>query len=69
MYLFLLFTAIAQYKPTDGTTNPSLLYAAAQIAKYHNLVDDAISFGKAASRLEYPPIMSNVGKPIPLKPG
>ena len=39
--------AIAQYKPTDATTNPSLLYAAAQISDYQKLVDDAITFAKA----------------------
>ena len=39
--------AIDQYKPTDATTNPSLLYAAAQMPQYQELVDDAIAYGKA----------------------
>jgi len=40
---------IAQYKPTDATTNPSLLYAAAQLPEYNNLFDDAIKFAKDTS--------------------
>lgn len=39
--------AIDQYKPTDATTNPSLLYAAAQMPQYQELVADAIAYGKA----------------------
>lgn len=45
-----LISVIAQYKPTDATTNPSLLYAAAQIAEYNHLTDDAIKFAKGTSR-------------------
>jgi len=37
--------AIGKYKPTDATTNPSLLLAAAQDQKYANLVDEAIKYG------------------------
>lgn len=37
---------IAQYKPTDATTNPSLLLAAAQKPDYQKLFDDAIAFAK-----------------------
>jgi len=33
-------------KPTDGTTNPSLILAAAQMPQYQHLVDDAIAYGK-----------------------
>eukprot|EP00698_Gefionella_okellyi_P010283 TRINITY_DN2659_c0_g1_i1.p1 TRINITY_DN2659_c0_g1~~TRINITY_DN2659_c0_g1_i1.p1 ORF type:complete len:341 (-),score=103.10 TRINITY_DN2659_c0_g1_i1:38-1006(-) len=40
------FNAIQKYKPTDATTNPSLLLAAAQIPAYSHLVDDAIAYGK-----------------------
>jgi transaldolase len=36
--------AIKQYKPTDATTNPSLILAAAQ--KYHFLIDEAISYSR-----------------------
>lgn len=42
--------AIGQYKPTDATTNPSLLYAAAQQSEYQDLVEEALKYGKAQSR-------------------
>ncbi len=35
--------AIAQHKPQDATTNPSLLYKAAQMPQYAALIDEAIS--------------------------
>jgi transaldolase len=41
--------AITQYKPQDATTNPSLLYKAAQMPKYKALVDEAISFAAKQS--------------------
>ena len=34
--------AIAEYMPQDATTNPSLLYQAAQKPQYEHLVDDAL---------------------------
>lgn len=37
---------IKVYKPTDATTNPSLILAAAEIPEYKPLVDDAIEYGK-----------------------
>ncbi|XXQ32364.1 Transaldolase [Plasmodiophora brassicae] len=37
--------AIKLFKPTDATTNPSLLLAAASMPEYSALVDDAIKFG------------------------
>jgi transaldolase len=40
------FLAIAKYKPTDATTNPSLILAAAQDAKYAYLIDNAIADAK-----------------------
>src|SRR5262245_62000010 len=36
------FEAIAEYKPQDATTNPSLIYQAAQMPHYQNLVDEAL---------------------------
>lgn len=39
--------AIAQHKPQDATTNPSLLYKAAQMPQYEQLVDEAIAYGQA----------------------
>lgn len=34
--------AIAKYKPLDATTNPSLLYKAAQMEQYQGLVESAV---------------------------
>ena len=42
--------AIGKYKPTDATTNPSLLYAAAQLPEYSSLVEEALSYAKSQSR-------------------
>ena len=36
--------SIAEHKPQDATTNPSLLLHAAQQPRYQNLVDDALNF-------------------------
>ncbi len=36
--------AIAQYKPQDATTNPSLLFKAAQQKEYRALVEEALSY-------------------------
>ncbi|RUO95929.1 transaldolase, partial [Jimgerdemannia flammicorona] len=41
------FESIAQYKPQDATTNPSLILAAAQKPQYQKLIDEAIAWGKA----------------------
>jgi hypothetical protein len=38
--------SIEQYKPTDATTNPSLIYKAAVMPEYNKLVEDAIAYGK-----------------------
>src|SRR5262245_51777692 len=51
------FEAIAEYQPQDATTNPSLLYQAAQKPQYGHLVDDALhhaiqSPGDRAARTE-----------------
>lgn len=35
-----------QFKPTDATTNPSLILAAASQKKYANLIDKAVHYGK-----------------------
>ena len=43
------FQSIAAYKPADATTNPSLIYAASQDAKYAWLIDDAIAYAKGIS--------------------
>jgi transaldolase len=49
--------AIAEYQPRDATTNPSLLYQAAQKPHYEHLVDAALQFaiqfpGDRAARTE-----------------
>ncbi|KAJ2781033.1 sedoheptulose-7-phosphate:D-glyceraldehyde-3- phosphate transaldolase [Coemansia javaensis] len=43
------FESIAQYKPTDATTNPSLILAAAGKPQYAALIDDAVAWGRAQS--------------------
>lgn len=40
---------IGQYKPTDATTNPSLILAAARMPEYQHLLQDAIHYAKAKS--------------------
>lgn len=39
------FDSIKQYTPTDATTNPSLVYAAAQLPQYQEQVNQAIEWG------------------------
>jgi transaldolase len=41
--------SIQNFKPEDATTNPSLLFKAAQMPAYQHLVDEAIAWGKANS--------------------
>src|SRR5215213_9556965 len=41
--------AIHQYRPQDATTNPSLIYQAAQQTAYAALLDDAIQFALQSS--------------------
>jgi transaldolase len=43
------FESIAQYQPRDATTNPSLLYKAAQMPQYQSLLEEVIASGKSAS--------------------
>ncbi|THD44447.1 MAG: transaldolase [Bradyrhizobium sp.] len=38
--------SIAVYKPTDSTTNPSLIYKAAQLPAYGYLFDEAVGWGR-----------------------
>ncbi|KAJ2610772.1 sedoheptulose-7-phosphate:D-glyceraldehyde-3- phosphate transaldolase [Coemansia sp. RSA 1365] len=40
------FESIAQYKPTDATTNPSLILAAAGKPQYAPLIDEAVEWAK-----------------------
>ncbi|MFO0947199.1 MAG: transaldolase [Planctomycetota bacterium] len=41
--------SIAKYTPRDATTNPSLIYAAAQMPNYQSLIDDAITYAESKS--------------------
>jgi len=40
------FESIKKYEPRDSTTNPSLIFKAAQDPKYKHLVDDAIEYAR-----------------------
>ncbi|MEQ9408162.1 MAG: transaldolase [Fuerstiella sp.] len=44
--------AIDEHKPQDATTNPSLLFKAAQMSQYQQLVDDAIAYGQQGAHDE-----------------
>ena len=39
--------SIAEHRPQDATTNPSLLFKAAQLPEYQPLVDEAIAYGQS----------------------
>lgn len=41
--------AIRLYKPVDATTNPSLLYKAAQMPQYHDLLSSSLAAAKGVS--------------------
>ncbi|CAG9863804.1 unnamed protein product [Phyllotreta striolata] len=40
------FEAMKKYKPTDATTNPSLILAAAAIPQYQSLIQDAVKYAQ-----------------------
>lgn len=56
--------AIAKYKPQDATTNPSLIYKAAVMPAYANLVDDAVKYGKGDVDLIMDKLAVNFGVEI-----
>lgn len=39
--------AISKYKPEDATTNPSLIFKAAQLESYSHLIDESVAYAKA----------------------
>ena len=41
------FESIAQYQPRDATTNPSLLFKAAQMPEYRALLDEVLATGQS----------------------
>lgn len=56
--------AVKRLKPQDATTNPSLLYKAAQMEQYSGLVDDAITYGKGDLSLVMDKLAVNFGTEI-----
>ncbi len=38
--------AIKTFSPTDATTNPSLIFAAAQKTQYHHLIEEAVKYAQ-----------------------
>lgn len=40
------FESMKAYKPTDATTNPSLILAATKLTQYKSIIDKAIDYGK-----------------------
>ena len=46
------FEAITVYRPQDATTNPSLLYQAAQKPQYEALVNEALQKSRSSRILE-----------------
>jgi len=53
------FEAMKQFKPTDATTNPSLIFAAAKMPAYQTLIDEAVAWAKKQGGKE-PEVMNNV---------
>ena len=51
-----------KYKPTDATTNPSLLLAAATLPQYQHLVEKAVDYGKKQDGYYYTLIFELCGK-------
>merc|ERR1711976_918510 len=56
--------SIEQYKPTDATTNPSLIYKAAVMPEYNELVEDAIAYGKGDVETTMDKLAVNFGAEI-----
>jgi transaldolase len=46
------FENIKKFKPVDATTNPSLIFAAAQNEKYYPLVENAMVYGRKQAKSE-----------------
>ncbi|XP_023310537.1 probable transaldolase [Anoplophora glabripennis] len=44
------FESMQIYKPTDGTTNPSLMLTAATLPQYKPLIDKAVTYGSKTGR-------------------
>lgn len=46
------FESMMAYKPIDGTTNPSLIYAVSGDPRYKSLMEDAINYAKSSSKIK-----------------
>ncbi|CAG2062055.1 unnamed protein product, partial [Timema podura] len=44
------FEAMKKYKPTDATTNPSLILSAAGMPQYKHLIEKAVAYGKKTGK-------------------
>lgn len=56
--------AVKRLQPQDATTNPSLIYKAAQLPQYAHLIDNAISYGKGDLSLIMDKLAVNFGTEI-----
>lgn len=56
--------AVARWRPRDATTNPSLLLAAAQDARYRALVEDAIRRGRGDTEAAMDRLFVGFGREI-----
>lgn len=50
IYTFFFPSAMKKYKPTDATTNPSLILQAANMEQYAPLIEQAVEYGKKTGR-------------------
>lgn len=56
--------AIKRLQPHDATTNPSLIYKAAQMPQYQDLIDDAITYSKGDIKVAMDKLAVNFGTEI-----
>lgn len=54
------FETLRRYMPTDSTTNPSLIFAAAQLPQYKALLEEAIRYGKSHNKDQLHHILNKV---------
>ncbi|KFM82043.1 Transaldolase, partial [Stegodyphus mimosarum] len=56
------FDAMKQYKPTDATTNPSLILAASKLNHYQHLIEKAVNYGKSHGKTHEEQLSSAMDK-------
>ncbi|GIX85018.1 probable transaldolase [Caerostris darwini] len=56
------FDAMKEYKPTDATTNPSLILAASKLNHYQHLIEKAVNYGKSHGKTVEEQISSAMDK-------